>query len=161
MIITPIFFQAPGSFSCSQLLSFPASEDAALSIPYERSRTLDALQPEIEHRRFVYRGIASFIPPDQHEDKLPWFAGTSRLSNTSNRSASSNASTGQKYSGRGWRTFGYPAAGRHLSRDSTHCAGTASRPHTAPSSAPQMAALVSVSPPRMTVSTTASSRFGA
>jgi len=38
-------------------------------------------------------------------------------------------------------------------------AGIASRPHTAPRSAPQIAALVSVSPPLMTVSTTASSRF--
>ena len=41
-----------------------------------------------------------------------------------------------------------------------HWSGIAFRPHTVQRSAPQMEALVSVSPPRITVSTTASFRFG-
>lgn len=41
---------------------------------------------------------------------------------------------------------------------SSHCGWIASRPWTAPRRALQMAALVSVSPPRLTVSMTPSSR---
>ena len=64
------------------------------------------------------------------------------------RSANSSESIGKKQSRRR----------RQVSTHPVHWAGIASRPYTAPGSAPQMA-LVSVSPPRMTVSTTASSRF--
>ena len=74
-------------------------------------------------------------------------------------SANSGAATGQKHSGRGRLTCCCPAAGRHLSKHSVHWAGIASRPYTAPRRAPRIAALVSVSPPRITVFTTASSRF--
>ena len=74
-------------------------------------------------------------------------------------SANSGAATGQKHSGRGRLTCCCPAAGRQLSKHSVHWAGIASRPYTAPRTAPQIAALVSVSPPRITVFTTASSRF--
>ena len=69
-------------------------------------------------------------------------------------SANSGAATGQKHSGRGRLTCCCPAAGRQLSKHSVHWAGIASRPYTAPRTAPQIAALVPVSPPRITVFTT-------
>ena len=71
--------------------------------------------------------------------------------------AISNASTGQKHSGLGQRTPGCPSLGRQFNMQFIHCSGIASLPCTAPSNAPQIAALVSVSPPRITVSITPSS----
>ena len=70
-------------------------------------------------------------------------------------------SMGQNWRGRGRWTWRSPSMGRHVSTLSRHCTGAASRPWTAPRSAPAMAALVSVSPPAITELTTPSSRLGA
>lgn len=70
-------------------------------------------------------------------------------------------STGQKVRGRGLRTPSTPAIGRQHRTRSRHWAGMASRPWTAPKSAPAMAPLVSVSPPQRTVSMTPAAKSGA
>jgi hypothetical protein len=70
---------------------------------------------------------------------------------TLERVANSSASTGQKHARRGRCKPGRPASGRQLRTQFCHCTGTALLPCTAPSSVPQMGALVSVSPPRITV----------
>ena len=78
------------------------------------------------------------------------------LALANNASASNGTSSGQYRAGRGWWA---PVSerGRQASTAMLQRAGMAVRPCAAPSSAPQIAPLVSVSPPSPTVSTSASS----
>lgn len=121
---------------------------------------LPQLTENLQYQRVIKDQAAS----DEAESTLSHISSASGISQQlwpTKRAARSKASTGQKHSGRGRRTCGCPAAGRQFSTHSLHWSGIALRPHTAPRSAPQIAALGSVSPSRMTVSTTASSWFGA
>ena len=119
--------------------------------------------PQLTENLQYQRVIKDQAVPGEAEAALSHISSASESSEQfrpTKRSASAKASTGQKHAGRGRRTCGCPAAGRQFSAHSDHWAGITFRPHTAPRSAPQTAALVSVSPPRMTVSTTPASRLG-
>ena len=84
-----------------------------------------------------------------------------RYPKTTNRSAIYITSIGQHSGGRGLPTPANPAIARHVTTRSVHCRGIDRHPYTAPSNAPAIAASVSVSPPRITESTTPASTLPA